>query len=70
VNAQGGRYGNALQAAVPNTAVVQLLIDQGADLKRQKTFVWLKLAAENLRRRKRRGERSNVTFCRFLRSLQ
>jgi ankyrin repeat protein len=37
VNAEGGRYGNALQAAVSegNEAVVRLLVDRGADVNAQ-----------------------------------
>jgi hypothetical protein len=37
INAQGGRYGNALQAAASsgNEAVVRLLVDKGADVNAQ-----------------------------------
>ncbi|ORY09452.1 hypothetical protein BCR34DRAFT_516475, partial [Clohesyomyces aquaticus] len=37
VNAQGGRYGNALQAALVkgNEQVVKLLLDKGADVNAQ-----------------------------------
>ncbi|SLM37709.1 ankyrin repeat domain containing protein [Lasallia pustulata] len=37
VNAQGGRYGNALQAASErgNNKVVQMLLDKGADVNAQ-----------------------------------
>ncbi|CUS15231.1 unnamed protein product, partial [Tuber aestivum] len=37
VNAQGGRYGNALQAAVcrGNESIVQLLLERGADVNAQ-----------------------------------
>ncbi len=53
VNAEGGEYGNALQAASEegNENIVQLLIERGADVNAQGGYYGNALQAASMRRK-------------------